>query len=392
MNVLVLTNLYPNPIQPHLAPWNRAQLKALSARNEVRVIAPVLWTEEWSARRTPGRIPADRRSVCDGITVEHPRYYYPPKVLRGTYGACFRWSVTQSFRRAIRQSRPDVVYASWAYPDGWATVRLASRANLPVVVRVLGSDVLMLKNFPGRLRRTVEALRRADKVVAVSRDLASEVVKLGVPEANVEVVYNGLDTRVFRPSSRTEARSRLGLPEDVPSILFVGNLVPVKQVETLIEACARLNSTGTRFHCHILGDGPLRESLADSIARHGLSERVALHGQRPQDQLVDWYRSSNVVVLPSRSEGIPNVLLEATACGIPFVASDVGGIPEIDTDQRSRLVPPGDVAGFADAIKHVIENDAILLDSASRPVLSWEQSAANLEEVLLAAARRRPAR
>lgn len=383
MKILVLTNLYPNPIQPHLAPWNRAQLRALSARHELRIISPVLWTEELSARRRmTARVPGDRRSICDGIPVEHPRYYYPPKVLRGTYGDCFRWSVKGAFRRAVREFRPDLIYSSWAYPDGWAAVQLALPAGLPVVVKVHGSDIATLTQFPSRLGRTVAALQRADRVVAVSRDLAKEVVGLGVPEGRVEVVYNGLDTTIFCPGPQTEARLRLGLPGDVPAILFVGNLVPIKQVETLIAACAALKAASTRFHCHLLGNGPLRETLAALIGQLGLTECVTLHGQRPQQQLADWYRAANVVVLPSRSEGIPNVLLEATACGTPFVASNVGGVGEIAADPRSQLVASGDVRGFTDAIQSVLEDGSTVAPPVAESPLNWEQSAAALERVL----------
>ena len=131
MKVLVLTNLYPNPIQPHRAPWNRAQLRGLSARHDVHIVSPILWTDEMSARRQKASsVPTDRRSTCDGIPVEHPRYLYPPQMLRGTYGNCFLWSVGPAFRRLVRQIQPDIIYSSWAYPDGWAAVQLASRAEL----------------------------------------------------------------------------------------------------------------------------------------------------------------------------------------------------------------------------------------------------------------------
>jgi glycosyltransferase involved in cell wall biosynthesis len=393
VNILALTNLYPNPIQPHLAPWNRAQLSALAERHAVRVISPVLWTEEWAARRRSGvRIPASRRASCGSIAVEYPRYYYPPGILRNCYGECFRLSAARAFQRALREQRPDVVYTSWAYPDGWAAVELASKAKLPVVIRVLGSDVLSLADHPGRQRKTIEALKRANKVIAVSRHLASATEELGVPRENIEVVYNGLDREFFCPGSRDDARERLGISSAMPTILFVGNLVPVKQVETLIDACRILRDNGIPFHCHLLGDGPLRASLTTMIEGLSLQGQITLHGQKRHEELVHWYRASNVVVLPSRSEGIPNVLLEAAACGTPFVASRVGGIPEIEAHPKSRLVEPGNIDAFAEEIANLLAQDCMLADPLPIPAPSWEQSALDLEAVLLDVISERDAR
>src|SRR5437667_11460387 len=101
MRILTLTNLYPNPFQPHRAPFNRQQLRELAARHAVSVIAPIAWTDELAARwRGKAPLPVDRRVTCDGIPVEHPRYVFPPKALRGWYGHLFRRSVRRPFERA----------------------------------------------------------------------------------------------------------------------------------------------------------------------------------------------------------------------------------------------------------------------------------------------------
>src|SRR5207253_6931127 len=137
VRVLTLTNLYPNPFQPHRAVFNREQLRELARAHAVAVIAPIAWTDELAARwagHPP--LPRDRRVMCDGLAVDHPRYLFPPKVLRGSYGKFFRRSVRPSFERALREFRPDIVYTPWAYPDGWAAVELGRRSGLPVVVKV----------------------------------------------------------------------------------------------------------------------------------------------------------------------------------------------------------------------------------------------------------------
>lgn len=354
MRILTLTNLYPTPFHPTRATFNRQKIRLLATRHPVAVIAPILWTEEWASWCKGGAsMPRGRRVVCDGITVDHPRYLYPPKVLRGWYGHCFRESVRPAFRRALTEFHPDLVFAPWAYPDGWAAVELGHRAGLPVVIQVHGSDILGLSRHPRRSRGTVEALRRADGVVAVSQDLRERVVALGADPDWVRVIYDGVDAALFHPGRREEARTRLSRELDLqgPVVLYVGNLLPVKGLEILIDALARLAGQGVAFTGIVIGQGPLRSRLADQVARRGLRDRVKFLGPRPHEQLPDWYRAADLFVLPSYSEGVPVVLLEAAACGTPFVASRVGGIPEIAHLNSGRLVPAGDAAALAAAIR-----------------------------------------
>jgi len=254
----------------------------------------------------------------------------------------------------LREFRPDLVYTPWAYPDGWAAVRLAHEAGLPVVLKVIGSDFLLLSKHPKRQRGTLEALRLADFVVAVSCDLAEQLVESGVDPRKISVIYDGVDPAVFYPGPKAEARSRLGLSVEMPTVLFVGNLVPVKGIDILLEACAQLGKQEVRFQCLLVGEGQLRPQLERQARRCGLAERVRFVGSVANDALPDWYRASDVVALPSYSEGVPNVLLEAAACGTPFVASHVGGIPEIAHLGVSRLVPPNNPGLLAETLASVL--------------------------------------
>ena len=355
MRVLGLTNLFPNPFQPHRATFNRHWLRILGANCPVQVIAPIAWTDELQARRRGASpLPSDRRATFDGLIVDHPRYYFPPRMARSFYGHFFLASVRPTFRRVVREFEPDIVYTPWAYPDGWAAVRMGHAVGLPVVLQVLGSDVLLLDQFPARRRRTEEALRAADGIVAVSRNLAEHLVRMGVEPSKVKVIYDGVDKKLFSPGDKTRERAILDLPQDERVILFVGNLVPVKAVDVLLRACAELRLKEAGIRLVIVGQGPLRGSLERLANDLGIGDRVQFAGSRPHSELPRWFRAADVCVLPSHSEGVPNVLLEASACGTPWVATRVGGIPEIAHLGTGRVVAAGASSELGKAICEVL--------------------------------------
>jgi glycosyltransferase involved in cell wall biosynthesis len=387
MRVLAVTNLYPTPYDPIRAPFNRQQFRALAGLHPVRVICPIAWTEELPGRRAGGpALPRDRQATVDGIPVDHPRYYFPPRILRSRYGHCYRASIRRTFHRAVAEFRPDVVLGTWAYPDGWAAVHLAREAGLPVAIKVHGCDVLWgLRQNPARIGRTGETLRGADLVIAVSNDLARNVADFGVDPDRIRVVYNGVDADRFHPGPKDLARARVGLTGDVPNILFVGALVPVKGLDYLNLACARLHRHGFRFRCHLIGTGPLGAELQGQARNLGLHDVVHFHGPKPHDELPDWYRGADLFVLPSRSEGVPGVLMEAMACGTPFVASRVGGVPEVADLGNGRLAPPGDIEQMADAIREVLTRPRTT-PTGPRGGATYEQSAERLAECLEAIA------
>jgi glycosyltransferase involved in cell wall biosynthesis len=383
MRILVLTTLFPNPYQPGRAVWNEQQFAHLAQLHPVEVIAPIAWTDELKGRwRGHARMPAERITATSGLKIHHPPFVYVPRVIR-SHGVAYLRSVRSRFDSVVKDFLPDLVLASWAYPDGWAGVRLAREAGLPAIVKVHGCDVLALPRYPSRRRHTVEALTRADGIIAVSKHLAERVVQLGADPERVSVVNNGVDGQLFHPGSTTVAQARLKLPDTRPLILFIGNLDPVKGLETLIAACSILKERGVPFQCVMIGEGSMRSVLQRQIKCRGLEKEVQLPGSLPQRQLPDWYRAATVFALPSRSEGLPNVLLEALACGTPWVASSVGGIPEIADLGANRLVPAGDATGFAAALEHFLTQDQIAQrPKAAIPAITWDDSARSLEECL----------
>lgn len=382
MRVLALTNLYPNPLAPHRAPFNRHQFRLLGQRVALRVVSPVAWTDELRRGGLSGLGMGRRRTrELDGLTVTYPRHFFVPRLGRRWYGHFFQWSIARTVRRVVTDFQPDVIFAPWAYPDGWAAVRLGRSLGLPVVLQVHGSDIKLLDAVPARRAPTREAVAAADAVVAVSEDLRREVIALGADKAKVTVIYDGVDPEVFHPGDRRRARGERGFNDNERVVLFVGNLVPVKAIDVLLRAVALVAKDLHNVRVVIIGEGPERGRLRALSVSLGISGQVDFRGAIAQPLLADWYRSADVFVLPSHSEGVPNVLLEASACGTPWIATSVGGIPEIADLGASRLVPPNDPVTLAAALA------ASLQASAEQPrtppsVRTRDEAVTQLEHVL----------
>jgi glycosyltransferase involved in cell wall biosynthesis len=348
MRILFVTNNFPNPLEPTRGMFNAYTARALARAHDVRVISQISWRDEAARRDVTTALPRVR--MQDGIEVHHPRYYYPPGVARQAY-SWFLWqSVRSTVRRVLAGFTPDVVLGFWVHPDGDIALRIARQAGVPGIVMAGGSDVLVLGRDEARRRCIADVLRRADSVIGVSRHLKSAVEALGVPAERVHVVRNGVDPSRFSPGDRLAARIRLGLDPAAPTLLWVGRMVPVKGLDILLEAFAQSHPGAAGSALCLVGDGPLRHALAARARALGISDRVRFAGNVSHDDLPDYYRAADYTVLPSRSEGSPNALIESTACGTPFIASDVGGVPDLADAGLDCLVPAEDVAALADAI------------------------------------------
>jgi glycosyltransferase involved in cell wall biosynthesis len=352
LRIVFFTLSFPTPWQPAAAPFNRTMVEALSELHDVRVVAPVPWTQRF--RPATGG-PRASKAV-------HPLYLYTPGLLREHYGTFLWASCRRTLRVLAEKLQPDVFLAYWTHPDGEVALRIAREAGRPVVVIVGGSDVMLLAEDDRRGPAIRRVLRSADGLLTVGERLRERVIELGAPPERAVAFRRGVDTRMFCPGDSREARARLGLPAGGRVVLWAGRMVPVKAVDVLLEAWRLLALPPAEARLCLVGDGPLQPWLRSQARDLGPSGAVAFPGGQRQEALPDWYRAADVTVLPSLSEGIPNVLLESLACGTPFVASDIGGVREIDAGPHGTLVPPARPDALAAALRG-------RLDSPSRAVL-----------------------
>jgi teichuronic acid biosynthesis glycosyltransferase TuaC len=385
MNLLFLSQVYPDASAPVRGTFNLALCRALQEEHDVRVISPRPWLDVL-ARRAKGRGGFHAGAMVDGPSVEYPTFWYVPRFALHRSGEWLTKSIHAAVDRVAKDVRPDAVLSYWAHPEGRAGLDAARRLGVPAACIVGGSDVLLLpKGNAKRREEIVRVLRESDAIFTVSEGLRRACLDLGAAQERVHTVYQGIDSRFFSSGDQAPARSQLGLPLDVPMFVWVGRMVPVKGLDLLLDAARRLHRTGLRFRLHLLGDGPLSGELRQLARDFSLENVVDFHGPVPQEQLGDWYRAADATLLSSRSEGLPNVLRESLACGTPFVSTDVGSVREI-ADPAYSLVVPHDFDTFAEAMRKVLHSDYRLAAGCYQP-RTWRDCATEMAEVLVAATR-----
>lgn len=395
LRVLVLSHMYPSKAAPTNGIFVHHHVRHLvSLGCEVLVLSPVPYTPSFLAtnprrkayRQTP------TQDVIDGIPVIYPRYLRPPGSLFHAPSALTMYaSVAVYVRRITRRFQPQIIHAHAATPDGFTALLLRQKIGIPNVVTLHGSDINV---YPFRdnwtLQQTMKVLAEADRVIAVSEALKMAAEAIAMPKKPIEVIYTGCDLEhfTFDANARKAIRQKLGIPLDSVVLIFVGNVLREKGVEELMQAFRTLASDLKRLHLLVVGDGPLLESLESASKKHRLSARVHFVGRRPHVEIPEWLSASDILVLPSWREGLPNVVVEAMGCSRPVVATRVGGIPEaVESGRSGFLIQKGDVRALTQAIAELASDQAKReeMGRAGRRVVegrfSWEKNAEKTIEV-----------
>jgi glycosyltransferase involved in cell wall biosynthesis len=223
--------------------------------------------------------------------------------------------------------------------------------------------------------------RRADKLICISQEMTRCALYAGASEDNIFLVHNPIDLSCFKPTLRKKINK---------TCLYVGALSPVKGVEYLIHAIPQILKLlpDTRFL--LIGEGPQRELLEELIQKYEVGKEVELLGYMPHNKLLPYYQQADLFVMPSINEPQGIVALEAMACGLPVVASNVGGIPEmVQHGKTGMLVPPAEPESLAKAIVDLFANERMYhsystcaLNAVNK--FSWAQNISRYINIFLA--------
>jgi glycosyltransferase involved in cell wall biosynthesis len=369
MRLLIITSQFPIAGEPNRGRPVFQTVRELARLATVRVLSPVavyprLLQPKSYLARAPGGDP-----VAGEVDAVHVPYRAIPALTRPFNGHL----AARSLAPEVARFAPDVVLSYWLYPDAFAAQRLAQRCGLAFVAGARGSDIRVRDAISRRLTRRV--VRGAQRLLVVSADLGRLAVSgYGGDPARVRVIPNGCDAAIFHPRERAPARAALGIADDAELLLYVGRLVPEKGLRELFDACAALAAARPRLRLVLVGDGPLRAELEARIGRDAPWARLV--GAQPPELVALWFAACNLLALPSYSEGHPNVLVEALACGRPAVTTPVGGIPEVVDDSVAILVPPRTVEPLRDGIAQALDRTWDEAALGARFSRDWSQVAA----------------
>ncbi len=379
MKILFVSNLFPDAGQPYRGLDNVTILHHLRQRgHDIRAVSPRpgLRARSWQPRAQdasfkPLLLPVPYVPKLGGLFNHRLMARALTPVLRGL-AADWAW---------------DVLLASWLFPDGWAAAHAARQTlpQAPVVLIAQGSDAHQYLQSAPRKKAILQACDHAAALITRSRSLGDILAAHGAPAAKIRPVPNGVDTQVFHGGDPAAARQELGLDPGDRWLLFVGNLLPVKNPEFLLRAFARLARThGPRLRLALAGKGPLQRRLQGLAGELGIAAQTRFLGPLAAAEIARWMRAADLLALTSVNEGLPNVILEAQACGLPVAATDVGGIREvIDHPQAGLLTPEGDLAAWTRAADQLLRTPIDRAALSQRGMArSWPATAEAYEKIL----------
>jgi len=362
--ICFVTHCYPSSKGPLACRFVRNLAQALGRLGcEVSVVTPRIFKKD-PLFETHGSVKVYRHRF---FTANHylKDYKRVPIFRMLTYFAGAVWRGLG----VIRGDRCVLIHAHWILPSGLIALILARLTGLPFVVSARGSDVnvyALKSRFLRGVGRLV--LRHAKCIIARSDNLKRETAEIfRLDEGRVHVIRSGVDSTLFRPLDKRAARATLGMANGKDIILFVGNLSPIKGVQYLVEALPAVSRKKNDVLCVLVGEGRMREPLERRVEELDLRRHVSFVGEQPHEKIPLWMNAADVLVVPSLTEGVPNVVVEALACHLPVVATKVGDIPNLISHmENGLLIDRAEPEGISSALNLLLQRDGELYERIKR--------------------------
>jgi len=265
------------------------------------------------------------------------------------------YSMFRTFQKIKRLFKPDIIHAH-VYVSGFLGIILGKVYNIPVIITDHTLLVEEAKTTTEKIKNIVKVLiarftlNSANLLLPVSKYLCAHIKSLGIQKNCDRTLPNIVDTKIFYPAPNENIRE-----DKTKRILFVGRLHPIKGIDYLLDALAKLLKSRSDFHLDIIGYGAYEEEYKRLTNCLGLSDKVKFHGRKRKEEIAEFMRNCDFFVLPSVWEAFGVVVIEAMACGKPVIATSCGQ-REIINEETGLLVPPKDSKALAEAIDYMLDH------------------------------------
>lgn len=330
-HIVLVTNLFPNPQEKTKGQFIYQLVEHLKNHVEVTVISPVPFFPRCKLLKNHAHYKFSKIPTYDkknGYNVYYCRHLVLPKLGLLTPFFLLLPLLLKILKIKIK-SKIDLINGHWLFPDGVTCSLVGKLLKIPTVLSARGCDVNLYLELIGRNTLIKNSLLRCNYITSVSNDLRKQLNRLDIPRSKIKVIPNGIDLKRFNIQDRKFCRSKLNSVTPSKIILFVGSLDEVKATHFLIISFARLCKHNIDCHLWIVGKGHLGNNLKILVNELGVQGKVTFFPPQNHNLIPIFMGASDVFCLPSIREGRPNVIMEALACGLPIVASKVGGIPEL---------------------------------------------------------------
>ena len=360
--ILVFSSLFPSQIRPNAGVFIRERMFRVHQEILIIVVSPVPWfpfqglLRYWRPHFRPQPCCYEEQQ---GIQVYFPRFFSIPGLLKSYDGFFMALGSLSTLIKLRKQF--NIIDAHFAYPDGYAATLLGRWLKVPVTITLRGTEVPLSK-LPGRKERMLTALKNTSRIFSVSDSLKQHVVSIGVDPEKIRVVGNGIDLLKFFPLDRDIVRAELNIAKDAKVLISVGALVDRKGFHRVIALLPTLVQQYPKLLYLIVGgdspEGNIKSRLQEQVKTLKLEDHVRFLGAYPSEQLKQPLSAADVFVLATANEGWANVFLEAMACGLPVITTDVGGNKEVvNSLELGIVVPFADPEALFSALILALEKD-----------------------------------
>jgi glycosyltransferase involved in cell wall biosynthesis len=351
IKICILSHLYPVSRKDYKGIFVRDLAFSLVAKGfDVHVVTPL----------RPG---AQKKEISDGIKIHRYAFYGWEKgrqlgQVKGLpilmLGSLIAVGILKSVHLVIKH-KIDLLHAYWIVPGGFMAVITGMLTRKPIVATAAGSDLNIAAASRVVALFARFTLKRLSALISVSRPLAEKALALGISQSKSMVIPGpvGIDMETYASPACLKKRALKKI-----QLLYTGNLESPKRVDTIIRAAGHLNTKGVEFHLTIAGEGLLQADLENLAVSLGIKTHVEFKGRVEHDKIPELMQASHVFLHCSENEGLPVAIMEAMAAGLPVIAANVGGVPElVKNEVTGYSFNFDDDKGFADRIVQLSNDD-----------------------------------